>query len=56
MLIATSDEEILVWTEGKSENWLRQFVLAYLSFLEPVPNEETLVILIAEGDKIPIVR
>lgn len=47
MLIATSHEEMLVWTEGKREYRLGQFVLADFLFLEPVPNEETLVILIA---------
>jgi len=47
MLIATSDEEILVWTEGKREYRFRQFVLADFLFLLPIPNEETLVILIA---------
>jgi hypothetical protein len=56
VLIATSDEEVLVGAEGKSEDWFRQFVLAHFFLLFPFPDEETFIILVPERNQVLGVR
>ena len=52
MLVATSNEEVLILAERECQYWLVKFVLTDLFFILPFPNEEPTIIEVSKRDKV----